>query len=146
MPLQNRTNGSFRLISAHFLRVAAEFTGREKYKTPSRAHGCLRRAGKRDKAVEFAIVPEEVLIPTAVLGVIEHVAGNSARISEKVMQSATILQAPIGVARVAGFLYSPARANSPARGAIMSRASRPRKGAKMSHFSKPCRRESHFRF
>ena len=38
-------NGSFRLI---FLRVAAEFTGREKYKTPSRAHGCLRRAGKRD--------------------------------------------------------------------------------------------------
>jgi hypothetical protein len=116
--------------------VAAEFTGREKYKTPSRAHGCLRRAGKRDKAVEFAIVPEEVLIPTAVLGVIEHVAGNSARISEKVMQSATILQAPIGVARVAGFLYSPARANSPARGAIMSRASRPRKGAKMSHFFK----------
>jgi hypothetical protein len=76
-------------ISAHFFRVAAEFTGREKYKTPSRAHGCLRRAGKRDKAVEFAIVPEEVLIPTAVLGVIEHVAGNSARISEKVMQSAT---------------------------------------------------------
>ena len=37
-------NGSFRLI---FLRVAAEFTGREKYKTPSRAHGCLRRAGER---------------------------------------------------------------------------------------------------
>ena len=36
-------NGSFRLI---FLRVAAEFTGREKYKTPSRAHGCLRRAGR----------------------------------------------------------------------------------------------------
>jgi hypothetical protein len=130
MPLQNRTNGSFRLISAHFLRVAAEFTGREKYKTPSRAHGCLRRAGKRDKAVEFAIVPEEVLIPTAVLGVIEHVAGNSARISEKVMQSATILQAPIGVARVAGFLYSPARANSPARGAIISRASRPEKEPK----------------
>ena len=27
---------------------AAEFTGREKYKTPSRAHGCLRRAGKRE--------------------------------------------------------------------------------------------------
>jgi hypothetical protein len=40
-----------RLISAHFgsfWRVAADFTGREKYKTPSRAHGCLRRAGERE--------------------------------------------------------------------------------------------------
>ena len=28
--------------------LVAEFTGREKYKTPPRAHGCLRRAGKRE--------------------------------------------------------------------------------------------------
>ena len=52
-------NGSFRLI---FLRVAAEFTGREKYKTPSRAHGCLRRAGKREPSPNVRSLAADVAI------------------------------------------------------------------------------------
>ena len=46
-----------RLISAHCWRVAADFTGREKYKTPSRAHGCFRRAGEREGRFRQVLTP-----------------------------------------------------------------------------------------
>jgi hypothetical protein len=57
-----------RLISAHFWRVAADFTGREKYKTPSRAHGCLRRAGKSETGLYRFRAPSVRLAGRALRG------------------------------------------------------------------------------
>jgi signal transduction histidine kinase len=83
MPLQNRTNGSFRLISAHFDVWPPTFTGREKYKTPSRAHGCLRRAGQREgvqnlvgNAIKYARVgvPPRIVISAEKKGAEYHFA------------------------------------------------------------------------